>query len=485
MRKQLRSFIGTGIGVSNAGMRGGAGGPIPNENLVFLSEQQAAHNSTTFVDLAAGGSAPHTITANGNAKHYATPWSDVRGGLILNGSTDYCKTTDTTPSLGIGTGDCTLEAFADVAALTPGQDQYILAWGSRAASNDAVRLFGTESGGNWRLQFRADLGGVADALLMDAGASTFTTGRHHFAVVKEGSTWSLYCDGTRLVTDTGAGALPEPNTSIHIGASGDGAVKLNGMMFGYRLSDSARYSGASYTVPTTAFTDDANTLFMPAFYNELDNATTVTDLSSNAYAVTFVSGAKVFAGPYSAAGNALGSMGVYDGTGDYLTALDSPDWHFGSDNFLLVTRLKFDPTWSTANASHFLNQVVDSNNRWIFYVNSITNELVFINRNSGSGAVVQSAGLSWTVGQWYHLAASRVGNAWYVFRDGVIIGTVASDSTAVADLASTLSIGAYNEVSDPHLGWLTDTQIYKGVGISANFTPPTVPSDSTTDPTTW
>lgn len=82
---------------------------------------------------------------------------------------------------------------------------------------------------------------------------------HHGALVREGTTVSLYLNGSRVGTTTSSATIGNAN-NLYIGTLSDGAVDFVGNIDEFRLSDTARYSGASYTVPTSGFTHDANTV---------------------------------------------------------------------------------------------------------------------------------------------------------------------------------------------------------------------------------
>ncbi len=71
----------------------------------------------------------------------------------------------------------------------------------------------------------------------------------HYALVKEGVNWSFYQHGVRLQTTT-TGLLPLVMPNIHYGGRADNSC-LIGYYGGVRItSNVARYSGASFAVPT-------------------------------------------------------------------------------------------------------------------------------------------------------------------------------------------------------------------------------------------
>lgn len=97
--------------------------------------------------------------------------------------------------------------------------------------------------------------------------NTFTTGTwYHIAIVKDTDTWYMYVDGTLEASGGLTGNSPakdENNDGFYIGLDAETAPTLQGNgLYGYidevRISDTARYT-TGFTVPTSAFTNDANT----------------------------------------------------------------------------------------------------------------------------------------------------------------------------------------------------------------------------------
>ena len=119
---------------------------------------------------------------------------------------------------------------------------------------------------------------------------------YHVAVVRTGSTWVVYIDGILDSTWTDASALYNDSSGIlEIGDCTAQTEALHGYINEVRISDVARYSGTSttttnFTVPTTAFTSDSDTLLL-VHSNTTMGSTTFTDSSSNARTMTAVNDA--------------------------------------------------------------------------------------------------------------------------------------------------------------------------------------------------
>jgi hypothetical protein len=76
-----------------------------------------------------------------------------------------------------------------------------------------------------------------------------------------------------------------------------------------------------------------------------------------------------------------GASGIFDGSGDYLTLVDSDDWYFGAGDFTIDFWVKFD---SLTNLQVFAGQYVDDNNAWYIGKNTAasSNKLIFYFKNS-------------------------------------------------------------------------------------------------------
>ena len=76
----------------------------------------------------------------------------------------------------------------------------------------------------------------------------------HLALVRSGSDWSFYVDGSRTYNGSlGSDTISAPGTNILLGKSWDSTNQMEGYWDDFRLTQGlARYTGASFTVPTTA-----------------------------------------------------------------------------------------------------------------------------------------------------------------------------------------------------------------------------------------
>ena len=164
--------------------------------------------------------------------------------------------------------------------------------------NDALRIAGGSIGtGDWTIEYwikGADFGGIKrhvsaremtygdehtnlrsyngswefyagdDPGFQSYSGTTISTNTWvHAAVVRNGTTIEYFADGSRIATDTIGATTTTTLTEVDV-AHGYGSEYFTGKISNVRVSNTARYSGTSYTIPTATFTSDANTLLLAA-----------------------------------------------------------------------------------------------------------------------------------------------------------------------------------------------------------------------------
>lgn len=106
---------------------------------------------------------------------------------------------------------------------------------------------------------------------------------HHIAAVYDGVSMSLYLDGTRISTGLASGLIANGNAlPIFGGGKFESYWPIAGFI-GYvdwfRMSNVARYSGASFAPPTSQPPSDSNTVLL-LYFDEAPGSTTAAEQSS-------------------------------------------------------------------------------------------------------------------------------------------------------------------------------------------------------------
>ena len=238
----------------------------------FYQKYNSTELADSFADSSVSGGrtqALFTVTANSGA---VTKTDDKKFGtasLYTNNSSNQCLSIPDNAAFAFGedTSDFTVECWfnwyagaADWSAL-----------GGQLADDDNRFVFGLVAGGSatsGTITCHYSTGAIGSQITLTTSSSVTTSdGWHHLAYVRDGNTWSLYLDGTREATTTDSRNNHNTSARWTIAKSDNGADNVfNGYIDEFRISHggstAARYSGASYTVPTTAFTPDDSTILL-------------------------------------------------------------------------------------------------------------------------------------------------------------------------------------------------------------------------------
>jgi len=234
------------------------------------------------------------------------------------------------------------------------------------------------------------------------------------------------------------------------------------------ISDNYSLQGG-LLVPTAVGYDSFTKLML--HMNGANGATTFSDSSWQANAVT-PSGNVLINTAESVFG---GASCYFDGNGDYLSIPDSEDWSFGTGDFTVDFRLKFN-TASPVNQMP-LTHGNNASDYWSINVASSTLIAVY----AAVGGVVK-ANYNFTFSNhtaWNHLELVRSGTEVKMFQNGnqmarSIVTAISTNAWTNASYPLHLGCSFYSGNADYFLhGWMDEFRISKGTARhTANFTIP-------------
>lgn len=196
--------------------------------------------------------------------------------------------------------------------------------------------------------------------------------------------------------------------------------------------------------------------------NGTNASTTFTDNSPVGHTVTANGDAQLSTGTYKFAT----ASGAFDGTGDYLSVPAHSSLDFGTGDFTIEMWVFFNAT-----GTQYLMDLSTVITSAISITPSTGNLFVY----SDGSFCVNGGSTVFNTGQWYHIALSRSGGTWTVYRDGTqYLQATGQTSRTFGSSSLNLYLGIAGNLTLGLNGNLDDIRMTKGVSrYNSNFTPHT------------
>jgi hypothetical protein len=275
--------------------------------------------------------------------------------------------------------------------------------------------------------------------------------------------------GSAAGTSTASG-VGAPRKAVVGSSSGVGAASGVGKIIKATVGSSAGV-GAASGVGAAVITDPnfSSVVFLAGF-NGANNATSSSDESAAGHALTFNGNAKLDTGQLKFGASSL----TLDGTGDYITCPDSPDWNMGTGQFTVEMFVRHATGFS--NNEGYVGQWSGVTDGWFLFRSGGSLTM----RIHDSGGTNRDTAAVWnpTVNTWYHIACDRdASNKVRVYVDGVMIAS-STVTQSFADGTGLFGIGAIPGFIGSYdlQGWIDEVRITKGVARYASDSGYTVPT---------
>ena len=160
----------------------------------------------------------------------------------------------------------------------------------------------------------------------------------------------------------------------------------------------------------------------------------------------------------------------FDGSGDYLSAVDSDDLYFGTENFTIDFRVRFRQTPGAVPYMVFSQkEPFPNDNRYVHLYRDATQWVFDV--YAGSRLLRLAVDRPVETQRWYHMALVREGTTFYLFEDGLRVGAVVSD-ISIPNFASPIYIGAGDGSGGYLNGWLDEYRISDTARWNTDFSVP-------------
>jgi hypothetical protein len=427
--------------------------------------------STTVTPFNADASTNNfNIAINGDARsNNFNPYQSGYYSNYFDGTGDYLTVPDNA-AFDMGSSDFTIEGWVFLSST--GASQTFIAKGTGAGNQASYHI--VFNGTNWLyyLSGNGSTWSIASGVTMGAGtANTW----QHLALVRSGSTFTPYVNGTAGTTTTSATALFDSNNVFSIGADDATNQRLTGFISNCRAVKGTAVYTSNFTPSTTPLTAITNTSLLTCqsnrFIDNSTNAFTITKAGDTA-----VSPAQPFTLPTTVA--TYGS-GYFDGTGDYLTLPVNAAFDLGTNACCVESWVYL--TSTSAIYMFATSSNVNGQTRPNFYARYDQIQLDYF------GNVIIQANVSVPQNSWNHVVFTRASSsgAWRIFLNGVLQAYNATGSQNLLQTGAAQLINSLNG-STTASGYITDLRVVNGAVPSAYvtsstttgtqiFTPPTAP----------
>jgi len=382
-------------------------------------------------------------------------------GYFDRSSAYYLSVENDNNTLDPGSGDFTYECWFRADTL-PGSGTYHFIYDARTTGTGTQISFGLT---NQRLFFY-----TAGGFRINGTTVLSTATWYHLALVKSGSTTTLYLDGSSEGTYSDSNTYTA-RSDVRIGANFNAANGHDGHIDEFRISDSARYT-TSFTPSTTPFVNDDNTKLL-LHMDGTDASTTFVDDNGTGRSRVGISaeGAVV----ETAQSKFGGSSAYFAGAEDYLNIADGIDLGNSNATWTFECWFRLDSIQNDQYIWHNKGVI------WITGPSRATqpNEVIIgTAATEGSGSLSFYAtftSVTWATGTWYHLAVTHDSGTTEVYVDGVSKGTASTNSWMFTGDTNAV-IGKHKTASNLDWdGYIDEVRVSDSVRYTAGFTPSTAP----------
>ncbi len=287
-------------------------------------------------------------------------------------------------------------------------------------------------------------------------------------------------DGVESVTldgggssDPDGGGIVSYQWSQNSGVVGNGqtiAVSRTIGVHDFTLTVADEAGAVSTDMVTVTINPDphlSNVVLMARFDGSDGSTTTIDDSNSN-HPLTMNGSAQIDAAE-SVEGGASGLFDDLDAT--FVSAADSPDWHFGAGEFTVEGWVRFSSLGSYSGLIYQSDITIDEVGWLIDHIPSNQIRFHYSPNGTNAGRVTLAAPWVPALNTWYHIAVDRDANhnlRLYVDGEVMINATV---TTPFHDASTSLRIGFR------HDGWIDEVRITKDVArYQGAFTQPNKPA---------
>lgn len=303
---------------------------------------------------------------------------------------------------------------------------------------------------------------------------------YHVALVRNGSTWTLYLNGTSIGSATESAAIGVSGDGLYIGRDQWTLITWLGHIDDFRVRPGAKYT-SNFTAPATSFLPIdplwANVVMLLNFNGD-DGSTDFENVAELVRTLTVAGNSKISTSQFKYGG----ASAVFDGAGDYASIADTSRVALGSSNFTIEFWMRPSGNLKSYAGSAYAGLICKDSSAsrgWGVIVSGSTSaitNLAFTGYSNNSTNIAVTVAHAFSLNTWYHVAVVRDGNVVFIYIDGVLknVGGTTFNLT-IQNSTATTKIGAAM-FDATYLGEFTgnvdDLRVTLAARYTASFTPP-------------
>jgi hypothetical protein len=210
-------------------------------------------------------------------------------------------------------------------------------------------------------------------------------------------------------------------------------------------------------------------------FDGTDEATTTTDASSSAHAMTFAGDSKIDSAQSKFGGT---SLCMAESAYTYISTPWTTDFNLGAEDFTID--FWFRPSRVSGTDQQIWSIGTPSSNDVVHMQLKSDGKLSWIATVGGVSKAFYTATHGMSNDTWYHIAVVRSGSSFKMYKDGVSLSLTETTAIGTNDIgqAAGLFYMGRNYNSYPATGWIDEFRLSKGiVRWTENFTPHDAPYD--------
>ena len=436
------------------------------DNITAVTDTILLTNQQQFPYFVDNSPNAYEITTYGNTtikpvgKYDYSPYSASNdGGSVYFDGTGTSYLEASLGNDGVFTGDFTFECWFNTATTTKSYQAILY----QSGGSSAPGIWGIDLGTGEK--FRFFYGTSVSNYANNASGVTISPNKwYHAAVVRSGTTVTMYLNGTSVSTFTNSETSGSSSWGTTVGRNKYSSSRdFQGYIADVRLTNGTAVYTANFTPPTSPLSSSGAIFHVKGTGASIIDKAQSTNLVLPNSGVTGSTTQVKFASTKSMYFDGTSSAGVPIGTNLFLDTLNTE----------YTLEMWYYPTQTGTNSFLMTSYISSSTGRWMLYQQGTDSRIRFFGNLNGTREVFTAAV---SANNWYHVAVVRKSNGYIsIFLNGAETELAVDLNGYATVLDRPVLLGSGDTFSTSGCqGYIQDVRITRGLArYTSNFTPPT------------